>query len=256
MEGFLSTINDAGCPCVSTQIALSPAATAKQWRISERKISAWMDEWKTPIGVFVGSESTGRVVAQMCRSRGWRVPQDVAIIAGQNEELICESLRPTLSSVEIGYERIGYEAARLLDRLMKGEAPPSSPIILPAQGIVVRESTDSIAVDDELISSALAYISANCHLDISADDVALAVSTHPRTLQRHFRKYLDRSIAAEIRSVRLERAKQRLTQTRLPLAHIARDAGFGTAVRMCAIFRRETGMSPKQYRKERMGVKK
>jgi LacI family transcriptional regulator len=253
---FASTVNAVGCPCVKAEIPLSPTSSAKNWQAAERTMVKWMDEWEIPIGVFVGRESAGRIVAQMCRTRGWRVPQDVAIIAGQNEELICTSLRPTLSSVEIGYDRIGYESARLLHRLMTGQAPPSEPILLPAQGIVVRESTDAVAVDDELMATALNFIAANCHRDIAADDVAYAAKTHPRTLQRRFRKYLNRSISEEIRSVRIEHAKRSLTQTLLPIGQIARESGFGTAAQMSALFRRELKTSPKQYRLDRQAASK
>jgi LacI family transcriptional regulator len=253
IKEFLSTVNKAGCPCIIEEIDLSSSATIKKWRISEQVITAWMDQWKLPIGVYVGSEADGRRVAQMCRSRGWRVPQDVAILAGHNEEAICEHLRPTLSSIEIGYDRIGYEAARLLDRLMSGEAPPKKPIILPPQGIVVRESTDFVAVDNLLIASALTFITTNYHLEIGADDVARSVNTLTRTLQRHFRRYLGRPIATEIRNVRIDRAKSDLTQTNHPLTKIAKDAGFGSATRMCEIFQREVGISPKKYRQERNG---
>jgi LacI family transcriptional regulator len=254
-KGFVDAVTEAGCACLTAKVEQFSSDTVKKWRVSEQTMITWMNQWELPIGVFVSTESDGRIVAQMCRGRGWRIPQEVAIIAGMNEEAICESLRPTLSSVEAGFDRIGYEAARLLDRLMCGEAAPSAPILLPAQGLVVRESTDFIAVDNDLIASALAFIAAKSHLDISADDVARSVNTHPRTLQRHFRGYLDRSVATEIRNVRIERAKRDLTQTHHPLAQIARDAGFGTAIRMCEIFRREVGVTPKRYREERQEVK-
>jgi len=220
-------------------------------RTAERKIAAWMNAWNPPVGVFVGAETYGRIVAQMCRNRGWRVPQDVAIITGANEETICEHPRPTLTSVEIGYERIGYEAARLLDQLMDGGRRPAEPILLPALSLVVRESTDFFAVDDELIARALAYIAAKSHLEIGPDDVAEAVNTHRRTLQRHFKKYLGRPIATEIRRVRIERAKRELSQSNNSLAQIARDVGFGKAMRMCEVFQRELGIAPSEYRRNR-----
>ncbi|HYG77465.1 MAG TPA: substrate-binding domain-containing protein [Planctomycetota bacterium] len=233
MQAFSAEVSEAGCSCLSETIPLSISATLKQARTAERKIAAWMNAWNPPVGVFVGDEAYGRIVAQMCRYRGWRVPQDVAIIAGANEETICEHLRPTLTSVEIGFERIGYEAARLLDRLMAGGSPPAEPILLPAQSLVVRESTDFFAVDDELIAKALAYIATRSHQEIGPDDVADAVNMHTRTLQRHFHKLLGRPIATEIRRVRIERAKRELSQSNRPLAQIARDvpaaAGKGHA---------------------------
>jgi len=255
LEAFASTVQEIGSSCIEAKIPLNTSSTLKLWRKTERTIAAWMDEWILPIGVYVDSESEGRIVAQMCRNRKWRVPQDVAIIAGANEETICEHLRPTLTSVEIGYVRIGYEAAQLLDRLMDGAAAPDKPILLPAQGIVVRESTDFVAVDNELIASALAFIAANSHQPIGQDDVSKAVNTQTRTLQRHFRKYLGRPIASEIRRVRIERAKRELTQSNRTMTQVARAAGFGESMRMYEVFRRELGVTPSQYRKERQVVR-
>ena len=88
------------------------------WQNSEESISKWMDSWKLPVGVHVSSGYIGRLIAQKCRERGWRVPEDVEIVAGQNESSICESPHPSLSSVEFGCARIGYEAAKMLDELM------------------------------------------------------------------------------------------------------------------------------------------
>jgi len=279
VDAFVDTLAEAGYPCVTANVPLDAYATLKNWRHTEQTIAAWMDEWQLPIGVYVGAESRGRMVVQMCHHRGWRVPEDVAIITGYNEETFCEHLRPTLSSVEVGFERIGYEAARLLDRLMderakKGTGPicrngpkgashrldlspfsaPPEHFFLPPQGLVVRESTDFFAVDDPLIRAALEFIAANSHRKIGPDDVARAMATEPRTLQRRFQKYLGRPIATEIRRVRIERAKRELTQSERPLSEIARDVGFGPAKRMYEVFRRELGMSPREYRKQRQRV--
>jgi LacI family transcriptional regulator len=251
MKAFAGTLAESGYACITEKIPLDASSSLKNWRTTERTIATWMDGWKPPIGVYVGGESEGRMVAQMCRNRGWRVPEDVAIITGWNEETICERLWPTLTSVEVGYERIGYEAARLLDRLMRGEKAPAEPILLPPQSIVVRESTDFFAVDDPLIAAALQFIAAKSHLDIGPDDVARAVTSGTRTLQRRFRKYLDRPIATEIRRVRVERAKRELTQSKRSLKEIARDVGFGEAMRMYEVFRREWGVTPSQYRRQR-----
>lgn len=253
-EAFLRTIDGAGYACSVGRIPLSPFSSLSRWRKTERVIATLMEEWKPPIGVFVGIEQWGRMVAQMCRSRGWRVPEDVAIITGHNEETFCERPRPTLTSVEVGYERIGYEAARLLDRLMAGQAPPSEPILLPPQGLIVRESTDCFAVEDPLMAAALQFIAAKSHLDIGPEDVATAVKMEPRTLQRRFRKYLDRPIATEIRRVRIERAKRELTQSKRSMKEIAKQVGFGEAMRMYEIFRRELGITPSQYRRQRQTV--
>lgn len=251
LEAFVKTLNEAGCSCSTTKISLNPDSSEQEWRKMERTIEVWMKKWEFPIGIYVAAETDGRIVAQICRNRGWRVPDDVAIITGRNEATLCEGLRPTLSSVELGYERIGYEAAKMLDGLMSGKPAPTKPILIPPRGLVVRESTDFFAVKDELIAAALKFIATNCHREIGQDDVARAVASETSTLQRRFRKYLNRPIATEIRRVRIERAKRELAQGTRSMSQIARDVGFGDPMRMYEVFRREFGVTPTQYRRDR-----
>eukprot|EP00913_Durusdinium_trenchii_P008801 g8267.t1 len=172
LREFTRLIDEAGFPCRGELITQNPWRNLAGWRETERAIEQWMTAWEPPIGVYVGQEGIGRMVAQACDRRGWRVPADVAIIAGQNEETLCEHPRPSLTSVEMGFERVGYEAAKLLDRLMAGEPPPSDPVLLPPEGLVVRDSTDFFAVDDELVASALQFIAANSHRRIGPESVA------------------------------------------------------------------------------------
>ena len=248
---FQTAVREAGFPCTEINLPLRLQQTFASWQKNEQQIDRFMNTWKLPIGVFAVSEEMGRIVAQKCGQRGWRVPHDVAIIAGQNEESLCEHPRPALTSVEYGFERIGYEAARLLDQLMDGDAPPTEPILIPAQGLIVRESTDFFAVDDPVIAAALEFIAANSRRQIGAGDVAQAVSIGLRTLQNQFRKYLDRTIAAEIQRVRIERAKRELAQSDRPINEIAQDVGFGRPMRMYEVFRRELGVTPREYRNQR-----
>ena len=139
-----------------------------------------------------------------------------------------------------------------LDRLMDGDAPPTGPILLPPQGLIVRESTDFFAVEDPVMSEALEFIAANSQRhQLGADDVARAINIGLRTLQRLFSEYLDRPIIAEIQRVRIERAKRELTQSKRPIYEIAKDVGFGRSMRMSEAFRRELGVTPREYRKNR-----
>lgn len=248
---FARIVQAAGFSCLSAQIPQNPQRDLRHWRKTVRQSGDWMDRWHLPIGVYVGGEGIGRMIVQECHRRGWRVPADVAIIAGKNEEILCDNPRPSLTSVEIGYQRIGYEAARVLDCMMNGEPAPAKPILLPPQGLVVRESTDFFAVDDDLVATALRFISTNAHKPIGPDIVARTVGAETRTLQNRFGKVLGRPIATEIRRVRLERAKRELTQGNRSLSEIARDVGIGEGIRMCEVFRRELGVTPTAYRKLR-----
>ncbi len=260
---FRQVVQAAGCSCVVGSYPVHLSRSYSQWRQFQQRMEAWMEGWQPPVGVFAATEEVGRMIVQMCHRRLWRVPQDVAIVAGNNELTLCEHPRPSLSSLERGYEKVGYEAARLLEGLMNArqtrasrslpQAPQPPQIHLPPVDVVVRESTDSIAADDKLVVAALQFISKNCHRSIGREDVARAVFAETRTLQNHFRKWLGRPIAAEIRRVRIERAKRELADTRRSLAEIALDAGFGTATRLHQVFRRELGITPGEYRRRWLG---
>ncbi len=250
-EAFQAAVNEAGFPCDTVTLPLRPIQSYASWRKYRQRIESLISSWRPPIGVFSNTEPVGRIIAQMCRQHGWRVPHDVAIIAGKNEVSICEHPRSSLTSMELGFDHIGYEAARLLGRLIDGDPPPTGPILLPPKGIVVRESTDFFAVEDPVMSKALEFISANSHRPpLGADDVARAVNIGTQTLQREFRKYIDRPIAAEIQRVRFERAKRELLQGERTIQGIARDVGFGRSKRMSNAFAREQGVTPREYRKK------
>lgn len=260
---FQATLAEAGREC---SIALTPMhaqASLEQWRNTQQVIIKWMDTWQRPIGVYIAPVDLNRCVTQICHARGWSVPGDVSIITSNNEQTVCEMPQPTLTSIDVGYERVGYEAARMLEALMQdrdrarrsnGRSPASSSIqhlLLPPQGLVVRESTDFIAVSDPETAAALEFISTHSHLPIRVADVARSVAMEERTLQLRFRKYLNRPVADEIRRVRIERAKRELTQSDRSLADIARSVGFREPQRMYDVFMRELGVSPSQYRKDR-----
>ncbi|QDU26586.1 Xylose operon regulatory protein [Anatilimnocola aggregata] len=257
-ESFRTTIAAVDGKCLREKIPLDPSRTFAAWQRTEQRIEAWMERWQLPIGVSIASEEVGRMVIQICRHRGWRVPGDVAIIAGTNEDVLCDHPRPSLTSVEIGYERIGYQAARLLDEQMRSpnkrrgaRNQPPRHMLVPPHGLIVRESTDFYAVDDEVVTQALRFIAANSHRHINVDDVARAAGLHPRTLQRRIRQVVDWPIADEIRRVRIERAKRELAESKRSMAEIARDVGFGDRKRMYDVFRREVGITPAAYRKQR-----
>jgi len=251
LKSFCDTISEAGYSCITAASPLIATKPLSNWRRTEQAVANWMERFDPPIGVYVGNDTVGRIVAQICRQRGLRVPEDVAIVAGWNEPTFCEQPPPSLTSIDLDVERIGHEAARLLHSLMDGDPPPSEHILLPPKGLVIRESTDFIAVEDEQVAEAIRFIAANSHRRIGPNEVARAVNANTRTLQLRFHKHLNRPIAAEIRRQRIERAKRELTQSKRRLSDIARDVGFGQAMRMYEIFRRELGVSPSEYRKQR-----
>jgi LacI family transcriptional regulator len=221
-----------------------------------RGINAWLDTMTPPVGVFMMSPVGALQVANACAARGWRVPEEVGILSGTDNVSICERTSPSLSSVDKNYERVGYEAAQLLDRIMDGEPAARQHILVPPAGIVARVSTDFFAVEDKRIADAMRFIAANLHRNIDVHDVVEGIGASRSTLARGFRKHVGRSMSEEIRRLRLETAKRMLAEPhKWGLDAIAAKAGFRDATTLCRVFRREVGVSPNRYRKQVLGDK-
>jgi LacI family transcriptional regulator len=147
-------------------------------------------------------------------------------------------------------ERIGFQAAALLDRMIAGEKPPGRPILLPPTGVATRRSTEVLAVDDKEVVAAVRFIREHAHLPLRVDDVLQQVPTGRRTLERRCRKALGWGLGAEIRRTHLERARRLLAETDLPLKVLAEQAGFSDLGYMSKVFRQELGMPPTAYRRQ------
>ncbi|MDA0282634.1 MAG: substrate-binding domain-containing protein [Planctomycetota bacterium] len=261
-DAFENTVCEAGFACSKVTEGSRDGEldrrndSYRDWQRSVHVLERWLDSLHPPVGLFIYHIDTARLIIEMCRNRGWRVPEDVAIVAGSNEA-ICERPEPGVTSLEYPYEQIGFEAARLLDQLMNKSdslAPNgsgnvnSSSILLPPVGIVARRSTDFRAVDDPLVRSALRFIDENLHRPITIDTLANATNVSRRALTNRFRDKLHRTVAAEIQRLRIERVKRELTATNLPIKQIARQAGFGSPRTMNDAFNAEAGCSPRVYR--------
>lgn len=252
LAGFRQVTDAAGFPCTAHHLVANRLeGTALGWEAFVAGLEAWVDTWEPPIGIFVCGDLYCRYLIDVCRARGLHVSQDVAIIGTHNEPELCNSPEPGLTSIDMGFGKVGYRAAALLDRLMSGgEAPEAPELIAPAE-LVPRRSTDVYASEDLLVARALRYISENSHRRIQVKDVAAAVATTRRTLERRFGEYAGRTIADEITRLRLERAKRRMVETDAPMKDVALDAGFRNSDHFYKVFMRVEGIPPTLYREER-----
>ncbi len=220
------------------------------WKRVDRQVRDWLLALPKPAAVLASNDVPARYLAEMCRALGLLVPEEVALLGVDNDELECLLCHPPLSSVVNPAEQIGYEAARLLDRLMSGRQPPRRPIHVLPTHVVTRQSTDIVAVADPDVSQAAAFIRDHAAENIGVADVVLALSMARRRLERRFRGCLGRTILDEIQRVRVERAKHLLAETDLPIPVVASRSGFSTPQRLAAVFRRATGQSPTAYRRQ------
>jgi LacI family transcriptional regulator len=187
-------------------------------------------------------------VLEACSLAGLHVPEDVAVVGVDNDEVFCELADPPLSSVAVNAEAAGYRAAALLDGMMRDRVRKPQRIVVEALGVVTRRSTEIVAVEDADVAAALRFIHRAQGRDISVESVVQEVAVSRRNLEKRFRSMIGRTILEEIQLVRLERAKRLLVETTYPVSQIADMAGFGSAGYFIQFFQQRVGKTPRKYR--------
>ena len=152
LAGFRAALKAAGFSCSSLLVSSRFSASPKNWQRFNARLERWIDSWSLPIGVYASTDLLCRYLACACTRRDVRVPHDAALIGTHNEPVICAHPEPVLSSIELGYERVGFRAAELLDAMMDGAPPPAEPVYLEPVELLPRQSTDALAVDDPLVA--------------------------------------------------------------------------------------------------------
>lgn len=226
----------------------APEKSASEWSGFARWLGERIDEARKPLGVFAYSDYDASRVVAICRERDIDMPGEVAVLGVDNNPVICENQVVPISSVNHDLERIGYDGAALLDRLMDGEPPPDGPVRVESKGITVRRSTDTVAVNHPLLREAMAFIAAHIAEPIGAPQIAEGIGCSRLRLDRLFARELGMSAGREIARQRLVRAKLLLGNSDATLAEIADATGFCSAAYLANVFRRETGLTPGAWR--------
>ena len=201
-----------------------------------------------PVAALAYDESDGARLLNAALELDISVPEELAILTIGNNKTICENQSVPLSSIDQNLERGGYEAAALLDRLMSGKRAPKKPILIPPLGVVVRRSTEVIAVAEPPVRQAMESIARNLSRPIGPPQIADALGIKRPTLDALFREHLCHSVGEEIRRQRFARAKLLLETTKMPVAEIAAETGFCTPSHLSNMFRDATGVSPRAWR--------
>ena len=249
-RGFREALAAAGfglSSCYAEYLPRPPVHSS--WKSIDNQVREWLLELPKPAAILASNDVPARDLAEMCRLLGLRVPEQIALLGVDNDEWECLLCHPPLSSVVNPAEQIGFEAAKLLNRLMSSGRPPKGPIYIAPPHVIARKSTDVVAVADPNVSAAAALIRDHAAENISATEVVRALCLSRRWLERRFRAVLGRTILQEIQRVRIDRAKHLLTETDLPIHEIARRSGFNAPQRLAAVFRQVTGEKPTAYRR-------
>lgn len=225
----------------------------RDWDKELAQLSSWIERLPKPIGIFAINDAIGMRVLEACHVAGAAVPEQVAVLGLENDELVCSMACPPLSSVSTNAEMIGYRAAELLDGLMQGADPPRKVAAVEPISIVTRQSTDVQAHVDEVVAKAMRFIRSWAAEGINVDDVLREVDVSRSSLDRRFKSALGRTPHEEIVRAQLHAAMKLLSETDLNLTQIALKAGFKHAAYMGAVFRRELKMTAGQYRQICLG---
>ncbi len=245
-DAFCARAAAEGVRCVAYR---GRHADAQHWSVQLRELAAWLRGLPRPIGLMACTDIRARQVLEACRMIGARVPEDVAVIGVDNDEMICELTAPPLSSIEQGSRQIGFQAAALLDRLMAGRKPGPLRSVIAPESLIARQSTDVLACDDADVSAAIRFVRQHACDPIRVDDVLQRVPLSRTTLEKRFSGVLHRTVHAEIQRIQVERAKQLLATTDLQVKQIAQRCGFKYVPYLTRVFRLQVGLAPVEFRR-------
>ena len=249
-DAFVEAVRQAGFECAVRSVKPRTGAEP-DWNLDVADLGRWLQSLPKPVGLLTWNPSSSREIVYACQAAGLLVPEQVAVLCGADDDVLCELLQVPLSAIHAPAEPMGHRAAEMLDAALRGQPLPAQPVLIPAVSVVTRQSTDTLAVGDRALVKALNFIRASAALPIQVGAVARQSGVSRRVLERRFLQALGRSPATEIRRVHLERAKSLLVETDLPIPDVAEAAGFGSPEYLAYMFKVETGQTPLRYRKER-----
>jgi LacI family transcriptional regulator len=251
-EYFAQTLRAHGFEC---SLFKSGGAGTKRlrWDEHQRALSEWLTSLEKPVGVFAVNDQLGFWLLDAARRAGIAVPEEVAVVGAENDNMLCDTASPPLSSVRLRGQAVGYEAARLLDEWMaKQRVPkPGEKHLLAPGDIVVRQSSDIVAVEDPRIAEALRFIRQHATEQIDVTRVARETALSRSVLERRMKALIGRSPGEEINRIRFAAVEKLLTQTDLTLDAIAARCGFTHPQYMAGAFRKRAGMTPGEFRRHR-----
>jgi LacI family transcriptional regulator len=245
-DSFCQRIAEHGYRCaVFTGRRYAP----RRWDLLQAELQQWLAGLAKPVGIMACNDSRGRHLLEACRKLGLNVPDDVAVVGVDDDELMCELAIPPLSSIAQAAEEIGYQAAQLLDHFMRGRRRRPTHITVQPTCLVPRQSTDMVAVDDPIVSGALRFIRQHATERIGVPDVVRHLDVSRSTVETRLKQHLGRTVHDEIQRLRLDVARRLVTTSDLPLHVIAERSGFSSIHYMSAVFQRELGHPPGHLRR-------
>jgi LacI family transcriptional regulator len=246
-EQFHQLATDAGAD-ISSYVEPLRLTQARGWAADRSALARWLRLLPKPVGIFACYDLRGQQVLDACRAIGLRIPDDVAVVGVDDDAVRCSLSDPPLSSVAPDTRRIGYRAAELLGKMMAGHRVGTRMELIAPLRVTARRSTDALAIADAEVSTALRYIRDHSTQAINVEEILERLALSRRSFESRFVRLVGRTPHAEILRCRVERAKELLSSTELPIKAIAARIGIATPEYFCVLFRRATGIPPTAYR--------
>lgn len=246
-DHFHRMVKQSGAACYVYD-SIPSMSESYSWTAERKGLVEWLKRIPRPIGILACYDIMAQKLLDVCRELDIAVPEQVAVIGVDNDELLCNLCVPPLSSIACDTRRTGYEAALLLDRMMSGEAIAGEPLLIEPQRIETRQSTDVIAIDDSDIARAVQYIREHACDEITVNDIVKRMPFSRRVLESRFLKIVGRTPHKEIVRIKMNRVKHLLTETGLTLTAIAAQTGFQHEEYLSAAFKKQFGVPPSRYR--------
>jgi len=210
----------------------------------------WIKTLPKPCAVFVCVDDLCRQLSEACNHAEVKVPEEVALLGVDNNELICKFASPPLSSILLNAEKAGHDAAAVLHRMMQGENVGEVVIPIMAPRVVTRQSTDTVAIDDPIVANAVNYIRGHYRKGVTVIEIARKAGVSRRVLELHFRKSMGQSVYEEVLRLRMNHACILLIETNLSVSQISEALNYDEIKYFSSAFKKIIGVSPSNYRKQ------
>lgn len=256
LEGFEEALAAAGKSCSTFEETYLQNKNYLEYRIEiDRALSDWLSSLPKPVAVFAAHDPLGRHLCEACAAVGFRVPEDVAIVGVNNDELICSLSHPMLSSIEIPWDRIGLAVGESIMDLLSGKLVSPGPRLIAPGTVVRRQSTDLVASQDPQVRRALGFMQNHFREDITVESMCQDLNVCRRSLERRFAEQLGRTPWETLCHIRVDTAKSLLVNANHSISQIAEMSGFSNAERFCVVFKRLTGKRPSDFRQPYLASK-
>ncbi|KAB7731331.1 helix-turn-helix domain-containing protein [Rudanella paleaurantiibacter] len=245
-EGFEERVARAGHEV--TYFEHNKVRSSELWYYKPSSLSEWLLSLPKPIALLACDDRLGQHITEACRHSGIRIPDEVAVLGVDNDETLCELSDPPLSSIALDAEKGGYDAARLLDRLIRKDIEQAYDIVVEPTQIITRQSTDIYATHDEYIALSLKYIHQNIDKNLQVDQVVKQVPLSRRSLEMRFQQVIGYPIYKYIQNLRIEKFSKKLLETDQAVFEIAMDLGLNDTKNIARQFKQIKGCTPLEYR--------